>query len=226
MAFGQKLALSEELRASSARERSYEDSSETSFSLKRCVDLFGSAVLLLALSPLFIFIGIAVAVNDGWPIMYRRRVVGRCGEFDAFKFRTMCVDADEILNSNPTLRGEFERNYKLKDDPRVTRIGRLLRKASLDELPQLINVFLGQMSLVGPRMVTAAEIEKYGAHKNLVLSVKPGLTGYWQVNGRQNISYEERVRMDVFYIENRSISLDLKILLLTPLKVFQREGAF
>jgi lipopolysaccharide/colanic/teichoic acid biosynthesis glycosyltransferase len=101
-----------------------------------------------------------------------------------------------------------------------------LRKTSLDELPQLLNILAGQMSFVGPRPFTAAELHKYGSHKGLVLSVKPGLTGYWQVNGRQNVSYEDRVRMDVFYIENWSLALDLKILFITPFKVFKREGAY
>ncbi len=194
--------------------------------LKHCIDLVGSACLILFLLPLFVIVGLLVALDNGRPIIYRRRVIGQGGKFDAFKFRTMRRDADAILAANPSLRAEFERNFKLQNDPRVTKVGSLLRKFSLDELPQLFNVLLGQMSFVGPRMVTAAELEKYGPHDNLLLTVKPGLTGYWQVNGRQNVSYEERVKMDMYYIENWNLYLDLKILLRTPFKVLQREGAY
>lgn len=194
--------------------------------LKRCVDLFGAALLIVFLAPMFVVIGLLVVLEDGRPIIYRRRVVGIGGEFDAFKFRTMRRDADSILASNPALRAEFERNFKLKNDPRVTRIGAFLRKISLDELPQLFNVLRGQMSLVGPRMITAPELDKYGSHRHLLLSVKPGLTGYWQVRGRQNVSYAERVTMDIYYIENWNLGMDFKILAWTPLKVLKREGAF
>jgi lipopolysaccharide/colanic/teichoic acid biosynthesis glycosyltransferase len=152
--------------------------------------------------------------------------VGKNGEFDAFKFRSMRRDADEVLKRDPVLRAEFEQNFKLKEDPRLTKVGAILRKHSLDELPQLFNVLLGQMSLVGPRMITAPELEKYGSFKELLLSVRPGITGYWQVNGRQEVAYQERVAMDVHYIENWSLWLDLKILFLTPLKVIKREGAY
>jgi len=194
--------------------------------VKRCIDLLGAGILILALLPVLIVIGLVVFLDDGWPVIYRRRVLGTTGEFDAFKFRTMMRDADSVLATNPALKAEFERNFKLKDDPRITRAGAFLRKLSLDELPQLFNVLRGQMSLVGPRMITAAELHKYGPYKHLLLSVKPGLTGYWQVRGRQNVCYEDRVRMDLHYIEKWSLSMDLKILFETPRKVFKREGAF
>ncbi len=194
--------------------------------VKRCIDLLGASVLVVALFPVFIVIGLLVILDDGWPVIYRRRVLGTTGEFDAFKFRTMTRDADYVLATNPALKVEFERNFKLKDDPRITRVGAFLRKLSLDELPQLFNVLRGQMSLVGPRMITAAELHKYGPYKQLLLSVKPGLTGYWQVRGRQNVSYEERVRMDLHYIRTWSLSMDLRILFETPMKALRREGAF
>lgn len=194
--------------------------------LKRCMDAAGSAFLILVLSPLFALLAILVLLDDGRPVFYRRRVVGREGSFDAFKFRTMRRDADAILQANPALRAEFEQNFKLKNDPRITRTGSQLRKLSLDELPQLFNILAGQMSFVGPRMITSAELEKYGPHKALLLTVKPGLTGYWQINGRQEVSYEERVRMDVHYIQHWSLALDLKILMYTPFKVLRREGAY
>src|SRR5262249_88316 len=148
---------------------------------------------------------LAVKLQDGGPAIYRRRVIGPSGEFDAYKFRSMRTDADSALAKNPALRREFERNFKLISDPRVTRIGAWLRRVSLDELPQLVNVLKGEMSLVGPRMITGPELAKYGDSGTLLLTVKPGLTGYWQVYGRQAVAYEERVQMDIFYIENWSL---------------------
>jgi lipopolysaccharide/colanic/teichoic acid biosynthesis glycosyltransferase len=194
--------------------------------LKDCLDSIGAGILIVLLAPLMILLGALVFIDDGWPIIYRRRVLGRHGEFDAYKFRSMRRDADTVLANDETLRNEYERNFKLTKDPRLTRLGAWLRKFSLDELPQLFNVIRGQMSLVGPRMITPAEIQKYGRFGKTLLSVKPGITGYWQVWGRQNVSYDERVKMDVYYIENWSLALDLGILLRTPVKVFQREGAY
>jgi lipopolysaccharide/colanic/teichoic acid biosynthesis glycosyltransferase len=194
--------------------------------IKRGLDFVGSTLLIVLLSPLLVIVAGLIALDDGLPVIYRRRVLGKHGEFDAFKFRTMKRNADAILNSNPAMQEEFERNFKLKNDPRITRSGSLLRKFSLDELPQLFNILLGQMSFVGPRMFTARELSKYGPYKDLIFSVRPGLTGYWQVNGRQNVPYEERVKMDAFYIQNWSLGLDFKILLLTPFKVLRREGAY
>ena len=159
-------------------------------------------------------------------MIYRRRVVGTGGDFDAFKLRTMRVDADRWLAENPRLLEEYQKSFKLKEDPRITRVGRFLRRYSLDELPQLLNVLKGQMTLVGPRMITPPELEKYGSYQDLLLSVKPGLTGYWQVSGRQEVSYEERVDMDVFYIQNWSLWFDFKILWKTLWKVLKREGAY
>jgi lipopolysaccharide/colanic/teichoic acid biosynthesis glycosyltransferase len=194
--------------------------------LKNCIDLVGATVLVILLFPVFVATGLLVYFGDGAPVIYRRRVVGVAGEFDAFKFRTMRRDADSILASNPALQAEYQRNFKLVDDPRITRLGGFLRKFSLDELPQLFNVLLGQMSLVGPRMITTPELAKYGSHKRVLLSSKPGLTGYWQVFARQNVSYEERVSMDLHYLENWSLGMDLAILLRTPLRVLKTEGAF
>jgi len=194
--------------------------------LKRCLDLAGAAILLVILLPVFAVLAVLIAFDDGTPIFYRRRVVGKAGEFDAFKFRSMKRNADEVLKRDPVLRAEFEQNFKLKEDPRLTKSGAILRRHSLDELPQLFNVLVGQMSLVGPRMITTPELDKYGPFKELLLSVRPGITGYWQVNGRQEVAYQERVAMDVHYIQNWSLWLDLKILFLTPLKVIKREGAY
>lgn len=194
--------------------------------VKRAIDLLGSLVLLLLFSPLLLLIAFLILVTDRFPIIYLRRVVGIDGEFDAYKFRTMCRNADAILATNPKLWEEFTRSFKLQSDPRVTRLGGWLRKYSLDELPQLINVFKGQMSLVGPRMITAPELSKYGEYQELLRTVKPGLTGYWQVRGRQETSYEERVRMDVHYITHWTLGLDLLILLQTPWTVIKGKGAY
>lgn len=194
--------------------------------LKRMVDVLGAFALLCLLSPLLLFIALLIAVSDGLPIIYLRRVVGIHGEFDAYKFRTMCCNADAILESSPELREAFTQNFKLQSDPRVTRLGAWLRKFSLDELPQLLNVLRGQMSLVGPRMITAAELSKYGDYRGLLMTVQPGLTGYWQTSGRQDVSYEERVQMDVHYITHWTLGLDLRILLKTPLTVMKGRGAY
>ena len=194
--------------------------------LKRTIDLIGSLLLLVTLSPLFVAIALMIQIIEGSPILHRRRVLGPKGEFDAFKFRSMHRDADRILQNDPRLQASFRENFKLKLDPRVTRIGSFLRKTSLDELPQLFNVLMGQMSLVGPRMITAPELAKYGEYQSLLLTVKPGLTGSWQVNGRQDVSYAERVRMDLDYIRNWSLKTDLELLLLTPLRVIRGSGAY
>lgn len=194
--------------------------------LKRCLDLFGALALIAAFLPICAVAAALICLEDGRPIIHRRRVIGPKGEFDAFKFRTMRQDADSILANDPVLLREYQRNFKLAHDPRVTKLGSFLRKFSIDELPQLFNVLRGQMSLVGPRMITSAELMKYGNHKDLLLSCKPGLTGYWQVFGRQNVSYEERVRMDVYYLLNWSLGMDVRLLFRTPLKVLKMEGAW
>jgi lipopolysaccharide/colanic/teichoic acid biosynthesis glycosyltransferase len=194
--------------------------------LKAAMDAVGSLVLIVLLAPVFLTISVLVLMMNGKPLIYRRRVIGPSGEFDAFKFRTMQRNADRMLESDEILYQAFQENYKLKLDPRVTRLGAILRKFSLDELPQLFNVLMRQMSLVGPRMITAAELEKYGEYQDLLLTVKPGLTGYWQVYGRQEVSYSERVHMDVEYISNWTAWLDIKLLFLTPLRVIRGKGAY
>ena len=194
--------------------------------IKQVIDICGSGVLILRLSPVFVLLALLIRCVDGAPIIYRSRVVGQGGEFDAYKFRTMVPAADAMLTADATLHAAFIEQFKLKSDPRVTRMGAWLRKYSLDELPQLFNVVIGQMSLVGPRMITGPELQRYGPQQELLLTVKPGLTGYWQVQGRQEVSYAERVRMDVYYITHWSLGMDLRILLQTPLRVILGEGAY
>jgi lipopolysaccharide/colanic/teichoic acid biosynthesis glycosyltransferase len=195
--------------------------------LKRVLDLLVSSIMLLVLGPLMLLIGLAVKFDSSGPMLHRRRVVGVGGKlFDALKFRTMYVDADERLAQDPELLSQFEENYKLKDDPRVTRVGRFLRRTSLDELPQLWNVLRGQMSLVGPRMITSDEQSRYGKWRMNLITVKPGITGLWQVSGRSNLSYKERVTLDMHYIRNYSIWLDLHLLYRTVPVVFTGHGAY
>ena len=193
--------------------------------VKRLIDLLGAVLGILILLPTFLVIAILIKAEDGGPVFHRRRVVGKKGEFDLFKFRSMCVNADTVLQNNPELLAEFQKNYKLVNDPRVTRTGRFLRKTSLDELPQLCNVMVGQMSLVGPRSITHEELDKYGQMRHLLLTVKPGMSGYWQTEGRQKVSYQERVNMDIRYVQNWTLLWDLRILLKTPQVVLKGEGA-
>ena len=195
--------------------------------VKRLVDLIGASVGLVITSPLYIAISLAIKVGDLGPVFYRRRVLGKDGvEFDAFKFRSMQINADQILEVNTELRKTFEKNYKLKNDPRLTWIGKFIRKYSLDEIPQFINVLKGQMSLVGPRIIVKSELGKYGEWAEKRLTVKPGITGYWQVNGRQETDYYKRVRMDMFYIDYWTIWMDIVILIKTVWKVIKADGAY
>lgn len=194
--------------------------------VKRVLDVLVSGMLLVLLAPFLAILAVLIKLQDGGPVLYRRRVVGQERDFDAFKLRTMRADADDILKNDSILRRQFEVNFKLKNDPRVTRLGSLLRQSSVDELPQLWNVLKGEMSLVGPRMIHPSELEKYGPAGWIFRSVKPGLTGYWQVQGRQEVSYEQRVAMDLLYVKNWSLALDLRILAKTPLRVLRGAGAY
>ena len=187
-----------------------------------------SLVALLLLFPLFLVIAVLIKIDSPGPIVYRRRVLGVSGkQFDAFKFRTMHTNGDDLLNHHPSLVSLLRLHHKLKADPRITKLGRWLRKYSLDELPQLFNVLLGQMSLVGPRMISPAEAEKYGRYKLNLLTVKPGITGLWQVSGRSNLTYDERVRLDMYYVRNYSVWLDLQILFVQTIPTIIRgHGAY
>lgn len=194
---------------------------------KRCLDLSVALLSLVVLAPLLLVTALAVKCTSRGPVFHRRRVVGLGGQaFDALKFRTMRVDADRILQADAELWAAYVANFKLPRDPRITPIGRVLRRFSLDELPQLVNVLRGEMSLVGPRMVTAPELERYGAHVQTLLSVRPGITGLWQVSGRQTTTYERRVELDLHYITHWSLLLDLRILFKTPLVALRGEGAY
>ena len=194
---------------------------------KLCVDYAIAIPLLIALSPIYLMIALAIKLDSPGPAVHRRRVMGQNGkQFDAFKFRTMVTDGDEVLAANPELKKELEQTHKLKNDPRVTKIGRLLRPTSLDELPQLFNVLLREMSVVGPRMIAPDEMPMYANWDMNLLTVKPGITGLWQVSGRSDTSYEERVRLDMQYIRNWTIWSDLYLLWLTVPAVLKKRGAY
>ncbi len=196
----------------------------------RILDVVGALLLLALLAPAMVLIGILVFVTDPGPILFSQRRVGRAGKiFDCYKFRSMYVGAEQrlenLLAENEQLRSDWELRQKLPNDPRVSVIGRLLRFTSLDELPQLFNVLRGEMSLVGPRPVVPLELQRYGRFATNYCSVRPGLTGLWQVTGRNLTTYRRRVAADVLYARSKSITLDCKILIATIPVVISGRGA-
>jgi undecaprenyl-phosphate galactose phosphotransferase len=197
---------------------------------KRFFDLIIATVLLIFLLPLFFILAIIISLDGHSPIFYQNRIGKKNTLFKCFKFRTMVFDAEsrlkDLLNNDPDARNEWEENRKLKIDPRITKIGVILRKTSLDELPQLLNVIKGDMSLVGPRPVVEAELKLYGDDVSYYLKLRPGITGLWQVSGRNDITYEERVYLDAWYSRNWSFWVDFVILLKTPYILLMRRGAY
>lgn len=195
--------------------------------IKTFLDYLGALILLILCAPVFVVLAVMIKRDSPGPIFHRRRVVGRGGQpFDAYKFRTMYINSDTILARYPELQAELKKNHKLRNDPRITPVGMALRRTSLDELPQLFNVLFGQMSLVGPRMITLEEMDQYGKWRWNLLTVKPGITGLWQISGRSDVSYEDRVRLDMYYIRNYTLWLDLLILWRTLPAVVGRQGAY
>ncbi len=199
--------------------------------LKRLLDVSLIIFFSPLLIPLFLILIILTRLTSKGPVFYGHKRVGKNGkEFKCWKFRSMCIDADkkleEILANNPQMRAEWEKERKFTNDPRVTKFGKFLRKTSLDELPQLINILIGQMSFVGPRPVTEPELVKYGEYRDFVLSVSPGLSGMWQTSGRSDTEYEERIALDSYYIQNWSIWLDIWILIKTVYVVLKGRGAY
>lgn len=195
--------------------------------LKRTFDVLGSASLLLLLFPVFLIVTIVVALNDGFPVIFKQRRLGEGGkEFWMYKFRSMRKDAEEILRSRPDLMKEYQETFKIQNDPRLLKAGKFLRKSSLDELPQLVNVLKGEMSLVGPRPIVAKEIEKYGAHQSVYLAMKPGCAGLWQCSGRSELTYDERIEKDIEYYMHASFRRDFLVLWRTAVSVIKREGAY
>lgn len=197
---------------------------------KRFLDVFGALLLGIVFAPLML--GIAVVTRRrGASVIYRDRRIGRNGHvFECLKFRTMVANADEVLREilkrDPELNAEWLRHQKLRNDPRVTPIGRFLRRTSLDELPQIWNVLIGDMSLVGPRPAFPAQLPFYGRHLGVYLSVKPGITGLWQVTGRANTTFRRRVALDTYYVRNQNVFLDVYILIKTMSVVLGGIGAY
>ena len=195
--------------------------------IKRILNLFCSFVGVIVLSPFFLIISLLIKVTSKGPVFFVHERVGLNGrKFKLIKFRTMVNNAEEMIASfSPEQKKEWEENYKLKDDPRITKIGKFLRRTSLDELPQLINILKGDMSIVGPRPVVDEELNWYGDKKDKLLSVKPGLTGWWAVNGRSNVPYPERCDLELYYVDHISFALDVKIILKTLGAIIKKDGA-
>ena len=214
--------------------RTYEkvlNKNNTYLAVKRGIDIIGAIVGILLLIPITIGIFIAkIILRDKGPIMYTHNRIGKDGKiFKMYKFRSMVEGADEILfkylEENEEAREEYRINKKLKNDPRITPIGNFIRKTSLDEFPQFINVLKGDMSLVGPRPYLPREREDIGEYYPYIVANKPGITGLWQVNGRNDVSFKERLELDKLYYEKRNMKMDTKILVQTALKVCNKEGA-
>lgn len=197
----------------------------------RALDLTLAMVALIFLAPLLLVISAAIYCFDPGPILFKQKRVGFGGvRFSCYKFRSMCVDAEarleDLLARDPSARAEWARDQKLKCDPRITRIGYFLRKSSLDELPQLFNVLLGEMSLVGPRPIVETEAPRYGRYIAHYCSVRPGITGLWQVSGRNDVEYRRRVAMDVIYSRSRSVPMNLRIIFMTVPCVLLSRGTY
>ena len=200
--------------------------------IKRLVDIIAGLAGTILLIPITICIYIAKKIlrEDDGPIFYDQLRIGKGGKhFKLYKYRSMVIGADKILEEylaeNEEARIEFEQNQKLKNDPRITKLGCFIRKTSLDEFPQFINILKGDMSLVGPRPIVDREVELFGDKMKIVHSVRPGLTGYWAANGRSDTTYEQRVKMEAYYAENFSLLLDIKIIFKTIKSVIKKEGA-
>ena len=196
--------------------------------IKRLFDIIMSTIALVVISPILLIIGICIKIDDPHgPVFYKQERVGKDGKlFEIFKFRSMVSNADELLEQ---LRTKNEINgamFKIKNDPRITKVGRVIRKYSLDELPQLVNVIKGEMSIVGPRPPLPSEVAKYSKYDKQRLMVTPGATGLWQVGGRNDVDFDTMVQLDLTYIKHRSIWLDLKIMLKTVLIMIKPNGAY
>jgi len=195
--------------------------------IKRFMDVILATIALVVLSPIFLIIAIAIKIESKGPVFFKHTRIGKNGKIiKLYKFRSMVINAEELIKSfTPEQMKEYKENYKLTNDPRITKIGKFLRKTSLDELPQLLNIIKGDLSIIGPRPVVTDELEKYGANTKKFLSVTPGLTGYWAANGRSCTTYEQRMQMELYYIDNLSLKMDIKVFFKTIEAVIKREGA-
>ena len=195
--------------------------------IKRIIDFSLSLIGLIVLSPVFLVIAILIKKESDGPVLFKHKRIGKNGkEIGIYKFRSMVPNAEELIKKfTPEQMKEFKENYKLANDPRITKVGNFLRKSSLDELPQLLNILKGDLSIIGPRPIIEEELERYGEKKSTFLSVTPGLTGYWAANGRSCTSYEDRMKMELYYVENISFKLDMKVFFKTVISVIKRQGA-
>lgn len=195
--------------------------------IKRVFDIVLSLIGMVLLSPVFLIIAIIIKLDSKGPVFFIHSRIGEKGKpIGIYKFRTMVDNAEDLIKSfTPEQKEEFERSYKLEDDPRITKIGNFLRKTSLDELPQILNILKGELAIIGPRPIVQAELDKYEDNKDKFLSVKPGLTGYWAANGRSDTTYEERMQMELYYVDNMSFKLDVQIFFKTIFAVLKKEGA-
>ena len=194
---------------------------------KRIMDFIISLIALVTLSPILLIISLIIKLDSDGPVIYKNYRLGKNGKvIGVYKFRTMVKNADEVFrNFTKEQKEEYEKFFKLENDPRITRIGDFLRKTSLDELPQILNILKGEVSIIGPRPVVLDEIKKFGNLKDKYLSVLPGLTGWWACNGRSSTTYEERINLEMYYIDNQSLKLDIECFFKTILAVFKRNGA-
>jgi len=231
---GNNALITAEVEEKTQQKNNIKDTKNIGYRLiKRIVDIIGGLVGIIFLIPITMVLYIVnlFSKENKGPLFFEQLRIGKNGkEFRFYKYRSMVMHADEklwkYLNNNPEAKAEYKKYKKLKNDPRITKMGNFLRKTSLDEFPQFINVLKGDMSLVGPRPYLYREKEDMGENYNEIIKVKPGLTGYWQVNGRSDVDFEERLEMDIEYIQNRTLWLDFKLLVKTVLKVFTKsEGA-
>jgi lipopolysaccharide/colanic/teichoic acid biosynthesis glycosyltransferase len=231
------MALSEMTKPTSETDQDRDSVSPIYLAFKRAFDIVAALLLLSIFFLPLLIVTICIRWESPGPAIYRREVLAlqdweeadgihALKTFPAYKLRSMITNAEEFLRLHPHLLAAFQKDWKLTDDPRITRMGAFLRSTSIDEIPQLLNVLKGEMSLIGPRMITREELVRYGVHAPRLLRVKPGLTGLWQVSGRQELSYEERVQLDMTYAETRSLWVDFIILLKTVKCVLQRRGAY
>lgn len=225
----QGVILNDELRITAKMTRRTDEtlSRANYIQMKRVLDVIVASIGLVILSPVFLLLAILIKVNSKGSVFFAHTRIGKDGKkFKMYKFRTMYENAEEMIkNFSPEQKKEWEENYKLKEDPRITSIGKILRKTSLDELPQIINIIKGDLSIIGPRPVIDRELEKYGESKEKFLSITPGLTGYWQANGRSETTYKQRMKMELYYVDHISLRLDLQIFFKTFVSIFKREGA-
>lgn len=195
---------------------------------KRMLDILGAIVGIILLSPIFLLVAIAIKIEDPkGKVLFGHKRVGKYGElFPCWKFRSMFANAEQMLETlSPEQKKEYAETFKLQNDPRVTKVGKFIRKTSLDELPQLFNILKGEMTIVGPRPIVTKELDFYGEYQEIYKAVKPGLTGLWQVSGRSDTTYDERVEFDIEYVTTRTLFKDIYIILMTVAKVLKREGA-